>query len=135
MRRKREKKTQRERDLLKDVAKKVAEATGDVCPWWVVYRALRNRGRGNCALLGVFLLVLRDGGMDARAAQEVLSLDGASSDAATALMNFMLLCRQRIVEYASATGQAFYPVNGPHRTDVAIDELIKSTANIGSQGD
>lgn len=134
-RRKREKKTQRERDLLKDVAKKVTEAAGDVCPWWTVYRALRNRGEGDCAMLGVFLLVLRDGGMDAHAAQEVLSLDGASPDAATALANFMLLCRQRIVEYASATGQAFYPTNGPHKTDEEIEELIKSTANIGSQGD
>lgn len=84
-------------------------------------------------MLGVFLLVLRDGGMDARAAQEVLSMDGASPDAVTAMADFVLLCRQRIVEYASATGQVFY--TGPHKTDEEIEELIKSTAKIGSQGD
>ncbi|CAM9456769.1 unnamed protein product, partial [Ectocarpus sp. 13 AM-2016] len=76
-------------------------------------QCMTNNAGGNCALYGMALHALRDGGMDARDAQAILSLDGASPEAKAAMEEFLMLCRKLIVEYATKTGQRFYPVDRP----------------------
>ncbi|CAN0431662.1 unnamed protein product [Ectocarpus sp. 12 AP-2014] len=81
------------------------------------------------------LHALRDGGMDARDAQAILSLAGASPEAKAAMEEFLMLCRKLIVEYATKTGQRFYPVDRPPKTDKELVKLAKSHAVMGSQRD
>lgn len=83
--------------------------------WMKVYHYNKNNGEGNCGLLAVILLALCDGGMDARVAQKMLSLNGADSETVAIWENFLLFCRGRIVECATRTGQQFFPNDGPPR--------------------
>lgn len=94
-----------------------------------------NNAGGDCGLYGISLHTLRDGGMDARDAQAILSMDGASPEAKVAMKEFLALCRKLIVEYATKTGQRFYPVDSPPKTDEELAKLAKSDAVMDSQRD
>lgn len=121
--RKAQKQRKREREWAK---KKAAEFLHGACSWKDAYSVISNLADGNCGIWAVFLHALLDGGMDARTAQEVLSLKGASPDAREAMKGFMILCRERVVNYARLTGQTFYPADGPARTDEELQELLRS---------
>lgn len=98
-------------------------------------QCMQNNAGGDCALYAMCLHALCDQGMDARDAQAILSLDGASPDARAAMKRFFALCRKLIVEYAARTGQRFYPVDSPPKTDEELEKLAKSNADMGSQRD
>lgn len=134
-RRKRQEKRQKERQLARELAKKANEVDQGVRSWRDVLTVMRNGGGGDCAAWSVILLALHGDGMDPRAAQAVLSLEGASPEAKKAMADFILLCRERIVQYAACKGETFYPIDVPHKTDAEIKELIQSAAGIGSQHD
>lgn len=98
-------------------------------------QCMRNNAGGDCGLYGMVLHALCEQGMDARDAQAILSLDGASLEARVAMKRFFALCRKLIVEYAAKTGQRFYPVDLPRKTDEELAELAKSNVGMGSQRD
>lgn len=120
--RKAQQKRKRERDLAKNLA---AEVLQKVSSWRHVYTVMSNLSDGNCGLWAVFLHALVDGGMDARTAQEFLSLKGASPQDRVAMKDLTMLCRERVVDYARLTGQTFGPVDGPVRTEDEIGELLR----------
>ncbi|CAM9899625.1 unnamed protein product, partial [Ectocarpus sp. 12 AP-2014] len=84
---------------------------------------MTNNAGGDCGLYGMSLHALRAGGMDARDAQAILSLDGASPEAKVVMKEFLALCRKLIVEYAAETGELFYPVDRPSKTDEELAKL------------
>lgn len=127
-RRKRQKESRRARELANE-ENQISRS------WRDALTAVRNRSDGNCGAWSVFLHALRDGGMEAREAQVVLSLDGATSEAKKAMTDFILLCRKRIVQYAACTGETFYPSAGPTRTDEEIDESLRSAGQIRSHSE
>lgn len=98
-------------------------------------QCMLNNAGGDCGLYGMSLHALCAAGMDARNAQAILSLDGASPEARVAMKEFLALCRKLIVEYAAETGQSFYPVDRPSKTDEELAKLAKSDAQMGSQRD
>ena len=120
--RKAQQKRKRERDLVKEAAANVLQ---DASSWIDAYTVVQNIADGNCALWAVFFHALLDGGMDARTAHAVLSVKNASPEEWAAWRNFMMLCRERVVDYARRTGQTFYPVNGPGRTEEQLGELFR----------
>lgn len=93
--------------------------------WNKKYDVVYIPADGDCSMYTVFFHALVGGGMDARSAQTVLSLKGASPAAREKLDGLVALCRQRVVEYARMTGQKFYPDDGPVRTDEDLRELLR----------
>lgn len=98
-------------------------------------QCVQNNAGGDCGLYGMSLHALCDGGMDARDAQAILSMDGASPEAKVAMKEFLALCRKLVVEYATKTGQRFYPVDRPPTADEDLAKLAESDAVMGSQRD
>lgn len=105
--------------------------------WRDVYTTVPNRGQGDCGILAVILIVLVRGGMDARAAQRVLSLQDASPEATTAMVDFILLCRNLIVKYRtiSGKGDGFFCTDSSDMTSAEIASAATSVADIRSLRD
>ncbi|CAB1112990.1 unnamed protein product [Ectocarpus sp. CCAP 1310/34] len=95
-------KRRRQRQLLKsrslvETSKKMFDP--GLCSWRDVYKAIPNRGQGDCGPLSVVFLASHRGEMDAHTAQCVLSTQSKE------LADFILLCRELIIEYQPATGE------------------------------
>ncbi|CAN0339210.1 unnamed protein product, partial [Ectocarpus sp. 6 AP-2014] len=123
-------KRRRQRKLLKsrrpvEISKKMFDP--GLCSWRDVYKAIPNRGQGDCGPLSVIFLALHRGGMDAHTAQCVLSTQRKE------LADFILLCRELIVEYQAATGEGgafFVSQSDSDKPDADIKSMAKSTADI-----
>ena len=100
--------------------------------WTMVYRLLHTDGLGNCGFFAIFQGVLIRRGMDADTVQAVLSLGGATPEHQEAMKEFILLCRQRLVDYRRETRRSFYPTAGFARTEEEIEDLAVSGGAICS---
>lgn len=94
------------------------------------YTTAKNLADGNCALWAVFFFALLDGGMDAQSAEEVLFMKGAKPVARKAMTDFLILCRQCIVDYTRLSGKMFYSAKGRAKTEEEVNELLCSSGEI-----
>lgn len=101
--------------------------------WNQKYGVVHIPANGDCSMHSVFFHTLVGGGMHARAAQHVLSMKGASPAARELMDRLVVLCRQRVVDYARLTGQKFYH-EGPVRADEELGDLLRF-GNIKTHGE